>query len=104
MTMKLAVMSPTQRHGELVADLAAKRPALGETQVMGVGRFAAADQTALLRYKAHMVAIADTPRLRMRESRFVDRLAAGFSFRFRRVGFRNRLDWRRGVRTMLRRR
>ena len=89
MTMKLAVMSPTQRHGELVADLAAKRPALGETQVMGVGRFAAADQTGLLRYKAHMVAIADAPRLGMGENRFVDRLATGLPSWFRRVGFRN---------------
>ena len=59
MTMKLAVMTAAERHGELVAELAAKRPALGEAQVMGVGRFAAADQTGLLRYKAHMVAIAD---------------------------------------------
>ena len=107
MTMQLAVMATAERHGELVADLAAERPALGKAQVMGVGRFTAADQTSLLRHKAHMVAIADAPRLGMRENRFVDRLAAGFSFWFRRVGFRNRLDrlgWRRSFRTMLRRR
>ena len=51
------------------------------------------------------MAIADTPWLGMRENRFIDRPAAGFSFWFRRVGFRNRLDrlgFRRGFRTMLR--
>ena len=92
MTMELAVMTAAERHGELVADLAAERPALGKAQVMGVGRFTTTDQTSLLRHKAHMVAIADAPRLGMRENRFIDRLAAGFSFWFRRVGFRNRLD------------
>ena len=105
MTMELAVMTTAERHGELVADLAAERPALGKAQVMGVGRFATTDQTRLLRHKAHMVAITDAPRLGMRENRFIDRLAAGFLFWFRRVGFRNRLDrldWRRGFRTMLR--
>ena len=87
MTMKFAMMSAAKRHGELVADLAAKRPALGKAQVMGVGRFAATDQTSLLCHKAHMVAIADAPRLGMGKNRFVDRLATGFSFWFRRVGF-----------------
>lgn len=105
MTMNLTVMTAAERHGELVADLATERPALGKTQVMGVAGFTTADQTSLLCHKAHMVAIADTPRLGMRENRFVDRLATGFSFWFRRVGFRNRLDrldCRHGFRTMLR--
>ena len=107
MTMQLTMMTAAERHGELVADLPAERPALGKAQVMGVGRFTAADQTSLLRDKAHMVAIANAPRLGMGENRFIDRLAAGLSFWFRRVGFRNRLDrldCRRGFRTMLRRR
>ena len=105
MTMDLAVMSTAERHGELVADFAAERSALRKAQVMGVGGFATADQTSLLRHKAHMVAIADAPRLGMRKNRFIDRLATGFLFWFRRVGFRNRfdrLDCRRGFRTMLR--
>ena len=105
MAMQFAMMTAAERHGELVADLAAERPALGKAQVMGVGRLAAADQTRLLRHKAHMVAIADAPRLGMRKNRFIDRLATGLSFWFRRVGFRNRLDrldCRRGFRTMLR--
>jgi hypothetical protein len=36
MTMKLVVMTAAERHGELVADLATKRPALGKAQVMGI--------------------------------------------------------------------
>ena len=36
MTVEFAVMSTAERHGELVADLAAKRPALREAQVMGI--------------------------------------------------------------------
>jgi hypothetical protein len=53
MTMDLAMMSRAERYDELVADLAAERPALGEAQVMGVGGFAATDQTRLPRHKAH---------------------------------------------------
>jgi len=57
--MKLALMTAAERHGELIAALAGKRPALRNAQVMGVGRFATADQTRLLRHKAHLLAIAD---------------------------------------------
>ena len=42
------MMAAAQRHGELVADLAAERPALREAQVVGVGRLPAADQARLL--------------------------------------------------------
>ena len=80
MTMKLAVMTTTERHGELVADLAAERPALGKAQVMGVGGFTAADQTSLLRHKAHMVAIADAPRLGMGENGLIDGVGATLRF------------------------
>lgn len=83
MAMKLAVMTAAQRHGELIADLAAERPALGKAQVMGVAGFTSADQTSLLRHKAHMLTIADAPRLGMGENRFVDESGTGFSFRFR---------------------
>ena len=72
MTMKLAMMTATERDSELVADFAAERPALGKAQVMGVAGFAAADQTGLLRHKAHMVAIADAPRLGMGENGLID--------------------------------
>ena len=76
MTVELAVMTAAERYGELVTDLAAKRPALGKAQVMSVGRFAAADQTSLLRDKAHMVAIADAPRLGMGENGLIDPVGA----------------------------
>jgi len=35
--VNLAMMPSTQRHRELVADLASQRPALGKSQVMGIG-------------------------------------------------------------------
>ena len=35
--VNLAMMPSTQRHRELVADLAPQRPALGKSQVMGIG-------------------------------------------------------------------
>ena len=76
MTVKFAVMATAERHGELVADLAAERPALGKAQVMGVAGFAAADQAGLLGHKAHVVAIADAPRLRMGENGLIDGIGA----------------------------
>jgi hypothetical protein len=76
MTMKLAVMAAAERHGELVADLAGKRPALSKAQVMGVGRFTTADQARLLRHKAHMLAIAYAPRLWMAENGLIDAVGA----------------------------
>ena len=34
--MDLAMMAPAQRHGELIADLAAERAVLREAQMMGI--------------------------------------------------------------------
>jgi len=59
MAMNVAVMSPAQRHGELVADLAAERAALGEAQVMSIARLAPADQTSLLSDVPEVVGVAD---------------------------------------------
>ncbi len=72
MTVKLAVVAAAQRNGELVTRLAAKRPRLRNTQVMGIGRLAAADQARLVGDKSQMVLVADAPRLREREGAFVD--------------------------------
>ena len=58
MTMKLAVMSPTQRHGELVADLAAKRPGLGKAQMVSIGRGTATHQTRLGGYEFAVLLVA----------------------------------------------
>ena len=44
MAVNLAMVSSAQRDGELVADLAAERPALREAQMMGIRRLPAADR------------------------------------------------------------
>jgi hypothetical protein len=58
----LATVPSTQRHGELIAGLAAESPELGEAQMMLVGGTAAADKTRLLGDMAEMLAIADPTR------------------------------------------
>jgi hypothetical protein len=49
MPVQLAVMDPAQRDGELIADLAAERPGLGKTQMMGFRGRAAAQLSAAMR-------------------------------------------------------
>ena len=63
--MDLAMMAAAERHGELIADLAAKRSMLGEAQMMGIGRPAATNQTGLLGDKPDVVAVANPARLGM---------------------------------------
>jgi hypothetical protein len=60
--MDLAMVSSTQRHGELIADLATESAGLGEAQMMRVRRGATADKTRLLGDMANMLAVADTAR------------------------------------------
>src|SRR5262249_10670011 len=45
--MKLAVVDPTNRHGELVAHSVSKRTRLGKREVMRIRRYAAAHKTRL---------------------------------------------------------
>ena len=45
--MESAVVAPAQRDDVFVADLAAQRARLGEAEVVGIGRFAAADDAGL---------------------------------------------------------
>jgi hypothetical protein len=66
MTMQLAMMAAAQRDGELIADLAGERPALGKAQVMGIARLTAADQARLLGDEIHVVAVANAPWLGVR--------------------------------------
>jgi hypothetical protein len=54
-----AMMSPAQRHGELVADLAPKRAASREPQMMRVARSAAANEARLMRYISDVIPITD---------------------------------------------
>jgi hypothetical protein len=44
-TMHLAVMSPARRNSKFIAGIAAKRRGLHKSQMMGIGRTSAADQT-----------------------------------------------------------
>lgn len=46
-SVHLAVMSPTERNGEFVADFAPHRAWLGEPQMMGIRRLPTAEQTRL---------------------------------------------------------
>ena len=61
--MHLAVVSPAQRHGELVADLAPKCLRLRKPQMMGVRRLTTADQTRLFSDEPDMVLVANATRL-----------------------------------------
>src|SRR5580698_6198842 len=86
MAVEFAVMSTAERHGELVADLATERPALGKAHMMGVAGVTAADQAGLLRHKVHMLAIADAPRLGMAENGLIDAVGAKLRLWLRRNG------------------
>jgi hypothetical protein len=71
--MEFAMMPAAQRNGELVADLAAERPALSEAQMMGVRRASPTDQTWLFSNIPDVVSVADAAWLGESKSTFVDR-------------------------------
>ena len=56
------MVAAAQGHGELIAGLAAKRPALREAKMMGVAGLAATDQAGLDRDEFEMLLVADAPR------------------------------------------
>ena len=56
--MQGAVVGPAERHGELVAHLAAERARLHEAEVVGVGGLAGADQAGLLRDEPQVLLVA----------------------------------------------
>src|SRR6516164_4090054 len=72
--MHRAVMSATEGNGELIADLAAERTGLGETEVVRVRGLAAAQQTRLLGDIAQMLPVAIAPWGSDREDALVDAL------------------------------
>ena len=57
--MHLAMMAAAERHGELVAHLAAKRRMLGKAQMMRIGGYAAANEAGLLDDEPHVLAVAN---------------------------------------------
>ncbi len=66
------MVSAAQWNGELIADLAAERPALGEAQMMGIAGLAAANQARLLGHISDVITITNPARLRQRQRCFVD--------------------------------
>ena len=93
--MHRPMMPPTERDRELIADLAAERTGLGETEVVGIRRLAAAHQTRLLGDVAKVLPVAIAPRGRNREDALVDalRLTSVSTFGGH-LGPANLRDWR----------
>jgi hypothetical protein len=72
--MHRTMMSATEWHRELIADLAAERTGLGESEVVGVRRLAAAHETRLLGDIAKVLPVAIAPWRSDREDALVDAL------------------------------
>jgi hypothetical protein len=64
--MYFAVMPPTERHSELVADLAAERRCLGKAQMVSIGGPTTTDQTRLLGNRFNVITVANASRRRQR--------------------------------------
>src|SRR5262249_9510701 len=72
--MHRTVMPAAERDRELIADLAAERTGLGESEVVGVRRLAAAHETRLLGDVAKVLPVAIATRSSDREDALVDAL------------------------------
>ena len=70
--MDLTVMAAAQRHDELIADLAAKRAVLHETQMMRICWPAPTNETGLFGHKPHMIPVTNAARLRIGQIGLVD--------------------------------
>src|SRR6516165_4888879 len=70
--MHRAVMPSTEGDRELIADLAAERAGLGESEVVGVRRLAAAHETCLLGDIAQVLPVAIATRGGDREDALVN--------------------------------
>ena len=70
--MHLAVVSPAQRYGELVADLAAECLKLRKPKMMGVRGLTTADQARLFGNEPDMVLVANATGLGQDECALVD--------------------------------
>jgi hypothetical protein len=77
--MYLTVMSPAQWDSEFIADLATQRRGLRESQVMGIGRLTAADQTNLHGHRFNVLAIANAALRRQCKHCFIDHRSSSFS-------------------------
>src|SRR5262249_22762333 len=93
--MHRAVMSAAERDRKLIADLAAERTGVSESEVVWVRGLAAAHETRLLGDIARVLRVAIAPRGRTREDAFVDafRLTSVSTFGGP-LGPANLRDWR----------
>jgi hypothetical protein len=73
MAMNLAVVSTTQRDGELIADLAAQRSLLRKAQMVRIRWLSRANQARLLSDVPNVVSIAKPTDLRQAQHVLVDR-------------------------------
>jgi len=99
--MDRTMMPATEGDRELIADLAAERAGLGESEVVGVGGLAAAHETSLLGNIAQMLPVAIATWSGDREDALVDalRLASVSAFGGgNHLGPGNLRDWRIVVR------
>jgi hypothetical protein len=71
--MNCAMVGAAERNSEFVAGLAAKRPRLHKSDLMGVRGLAAAQQARLLRHKAEMLIVPVAARSAQREHALVCR-------------------------------
>jgi hypothetical protein len=55
--MDFAMMTAAERNGELIADLAAECPVLGEAEMMRIRRPSATDQTRMLGDRSNMIPV-----------------------------------------------
>jgi hypothetical protein len=69
----LAVVAPTERHSELIAHLAAECRRLCKSEMMGIRRMPATDQTSLLGDKFDVIAVTSAARRGQRQYAFIDR-------------------------------
>ena len=70
--MQLAVMTPAERNGELIAHLEANGSGLGKAQVMRVCGLAATDESGLCGHELQMRLVAQPFGLAKRERTLVD--------------------------------
>ena len=71
------MMAPAQRHGELIADLAAERAVLREAQMMSICRPAPTNQARLFGHEFDVLLVTKAARLRMGQPTLVDAIGSG---------------------------
>ena len=81
------MMATAERHGELIADFAAKCWWLRESEVVSICRASLANETSLLGDKLDVRAVANAPRRRQCQHALIDNLGPSFPASFGRTVF-----------------